>query len=155
MLYRDLHYINRIGLLELERELDLRLQRRDGLVVERTPDEIDALQATIDNETEIANLNRTHQLRSRVRAALDRLEAGSYGQCETCDSDIAAARLKALPWASRCLPCEEERERSMGTRARSILAGAKAADLVGSELFTVVHKPEKGEGEPLVGLGLA
>jgi RNA polymerase-binding transcription factor DksA len=124
MLYRDPHYVNRIGLLELERELTLRLQRRDGLMVERMPDEIDALQATFDNETEIANLNRTHQLRSRVRAALDLLEAGSYGQCETCDSHISAARLKALPWASRCLPCEEERERSMGTRARSILAGA-------------------------------
>jgi integrase len=31
----------------------------------------------------------------------------------------------------------------------------RAADTVGSELFTIVHKPEKGEGEPLVGLGLA
>jgi integrase len=31
----------------------------------------------------------------------------------------------------------------------------KAADVVGSELFTIVHKSEKGEGEPLVGLGLA
>jgi hypothetical protein len=31
----------------------------------------------------------------------------------------------------------------------------RAADTVGSELFTIVHNPEKGEGEPLVGLGLA
>ncbi len=27
----------------------------------------------------------------------------------------------------------------------------KAADVVGSELFTIVHKPEKGDGEALVG----
>ena len=31
----------------------------------------------------------------------------------------------------------------------------RAADTVGSELFTIVHKPEKGDGEALVGYGLA
>ena len=118
MLYHDPHYANRITLLELDRELSLRLQRRDGLAVERMPDETDLIQATIVNETEIANLNRAHQLRSRVRAALERLDEGSYGQCESCDGDISTARLKALPWASRCLSCEQEQERSMGTRAK-------------------------------------
>ena len=118
MLYHDPHYAKRITLLELERELSLRLQRPDGLAVERMPDETDLIQATIVNETEIANLNRAHQLRSRVRAALERLDEGSYGQCESCDGDISTARLKALPWASRCLSCEQEQERLMGTRAK-------------------------------------
>lgn len=118
MLYRDPHYANRIALLELERELNLRLQRRDGLAVERMSDETDALQATIDNETEIAHLNRANQLRARVRAALDRLEEGTYGQCETCERGISTARLKAVPWATRCRSCEEERERSMSSRAK-------------------------------------
>jgi integrase len=31
----------------------------------------------------------------------------------------------------------------------------RAADTVGSELFTIVRKSQKGDGEPLVGLGLA
>ena len=118
MLYRDPHYANRLTLLELERELSLRLRRRDDLAVERMPDETDLIQATIVNETEIANLNRAHQLRSWVRAALERLDEGSYGQCESCEGDISTARLKALPWASRCLSCEQEQERSMGTRAK-------------------------------------
>ena len=118
MLYRDPHYANRIALLELEGELSLRLQRRDGLAVERMPDETDALQATIDNETEIAILTRAHQLRSRVRSALDRLEEGSYGQCEACEGDISRARLKAVPWATRCLSCEQERERATGARIK-------------------------------------
>lgn len=118
MLYHDPHYAKRITLLELERELSLRLQRPDGLAVERMPDETDLIQATIVNETEIANLNRAHQLRSRVRAALERLDEGSYGQCESCDCDISTARLKALPWASRCLSCEQEQERLMSTRAK-------------------------------------
>jgi len=118
MLLRDPHYANRITLLELERELSLRLRRRDGLAVERMPDETDWIQATIVNEIEIANLNREYQLRFRVRAALERLDEGSYGQCESCEGDISTARLKALPWASRCLSCEQEQERSLGTHAK-------------------------------------
>jgi DnaK suppressor protein len=121
MLYRDPHYANRSALLELERELSLRLRRRDGLAVERMADETDALQATIDSETEIASLNRAHQLRSRVRSALERIQDGSYGHCEACERGISAARLNAVPWAARCLSCEEERERSTGTRAKSAL----------------------------------
>ena len=31
----------------------------------------------------------------------------------------------------------------------------RAADTVGSELFTIVHTPEKGSGEPLLEHGLA
>jgi DnaK suppressor protein len=116
--YRDPYYANRITLFEFERELSLRLRRRDGLAVERLADETDLIQATIVNETEIANLSRAHQLRSLVRAALERLDEGSYGQCESCDRDISTARLKALPWASRCLSCEQEQERSMSTRAK-------------------------------------
>jgi DnaK suppressor protein len=118
MLFRDPHYANRITLLELERELSLRLRRRDGLAVERMPDETDWIQATIVNEIEIANLNRAHQLRFRVRGALERLDEGSYGQCESCEGDISTARLKALPWASRCLSCEQEQERSLDPRAK-------------------------------------
>ena len=118
MLYRDPHYANRIALFDLERELSVRLQRREGLAMERMPDETDALQATIDTEAEIASLNHAHQLRLRVRTALERLEEGWYGQCEACERSISTARLNAVPWASRCRSCEEERERSTGPRSK-------------------------------------
>lgn len=42
---------------------------------------------------------------SDVRAALQRLDDGTYGRCERCGREIAPARLVALPWARHCLAC--------------------------------------------------
>ncbi len=44
------------------------------------------------------------------RAALRRIEDGSYGKCAECGERLPDARLKALPAALRCRPCEEQRE---------------------------------------------
>jgi DnaK suppressor protein len=40
-----------------------------------------------------------------IRAALARLDAGSYGRCTGCGSAIPAARLALRPYAARCVPC--------------------------------------------------
>ena len=40
-----------------------------------------------------------------VDAALGRIEAGTYGVCESCGSVISDARLEAMPAASRCIDC--------------------------------------------------
>jgi DnaK suppressor protein len=42
-----------------------------------------------------------------VEEALDRLEAGDYGTCLACEELIPAKRLRALPWARYCIPCQE------------------------------------------------
>lgn len=46
----------------------------------------------------------------RIDAALARVHDGTYGICLVCDEPIARPRLKALPWALRCLSCEQSRE---------------------------------------------
>ena len=46
-----------------------------------------------------------------VEAALTRIVDGSYGMCAECGGEIARARLKAYPMATRCLPCQEKFER--------------------------------------------
>lgn len=40
-----------------------------------------------------------------IDAALARIEAGVWGQCESCHERIAAARLAAVPEARRCVSC--------------------------------------------------
>ena len=45
-----------------------------------------------------------------VDAALDRIEAGTYGQCVDCGVVIPAARLHAAPEAPRCIACQEKTE---------------------------------------------
>jgi len=48
-----------------------------------------------------------HRELKRIDAALARLAAGAYGICADCGNSIAARRLEAIPWAERCIACEE------------------------------------------------
>ena len=47
---------------------------------------------------------------NRIDEALQRLEDGSYGTCAECDTEITAARLKAVPFAVLCRSCQEDEE---------------------------------------------
>src|SRR4051812_17452899 len=49
----------------------------------------------------------TAQLR-QVESAIRRLEVGGYGVCGECGNEIAAKRLKAVPWAKYCIECQEQ-----------------------------------------------
>jgi DnaK suppressor protein len=51
-----------------------------------------------------------------VDAALRRLDAGTYGQCERCESEISRARLDAIPEVRLCLPCQKREDAERGRR---------------------------------------
>ncbi|HUQ64180.1 MAG TPA: TraR/DksA C4-type zinc finger protein [Acidimicrobiales bacterium] len=44
-----------------------------------------------------------------VRAALAKLESGTYGECEECHQAITVARLEAKPAAPLCIDCASKR----------------------------------------------
>jgi DnaK suppressor protein len=44
-----------------------------------------------------------------IDTALGKLEAGTYGRCESCGEDIAEARLEAMPAARLCMACASKR----------------------------------------------
>jgi RNA polymerase-binding protein DksA len=46
----------------------------------------------------------------RIETAIGRIEQGLYGKCETCGKVIPMPRLKALPWATRCITCQSRYE---------------------------------------------
>ena len=46
------------------------------------------------------------KLEEEVRAALAKLDAGTYGRCDGCNALIPEGRLEALPWATRCVDCQ-------------------------------------------------
>jgi RNA polymerase-binding transcription factor DksA len=46
---------------------------------------------------------------AQIRAALERIENGTYGTCVSCGDDIAPARLDALPFAQQCIDCARAR----------------------------------------------
>jgi DnaK suppressor protein len=43
-----------------------------------------------------------------IDRALERLEAGDYGTCASCDETIPEERLEALPTAVLCVSCQEQ-----------------------------------------------
>ena len=62
----------------------------------------------LQSEIEVALLQMNSDLVSKIRSALARLDAGHYGRCRDCGEEIAAARLRALPFAARCRTCQED-----------------------------------------------
>lgn len=59
---------------------------------------------------EIAIEQNEEAIQNNVRSALQRIEAGTFGQCEDCRGRILKPRLDALPYTPVCLDCERVRE---------------------------------------------
>lgn len=56
--------------------------------------------------TEVETLAQTlRDTAADVEVALAKLDSDGFGSCEECGSEIAAARLEAVPWARRCIGC--------------------------------------------------
>ncbi|MBJ44426.1 MAG: molecular chaperone DnaK [Planctomycetaceae bacterium] len=49
---------------------------------------------------------------SNVEAALEKMRDGSYGKCEGCNENIPLVRLQALPYATLCIECQTELEKT-------------------------------------------
>ena len=47
-----------------------------------------------------------------IETALERMRKGDYGLCEGCNQVIPLARLQALPYATMCIQCQREAEKS-------------------------------------------
>jgi RNA polymerase-binding protein DksA len=56
---------------------------------------------------DLALRQNAEQLLVQVTNALERFEQGTYGICEHCETEIDPARLKALPYATLCLHCQQ------------------------------------------------
>jgi RNA polymerase-binding protein DksA len=56
---------------------------------------------------DLALRQNAEQLLVKVTKALERFEQGTYGICEQCGTEIDPARLKALPYATLCLHCQQ------------------------------------------------
>ena len=59
--------------------------------------------ALSDADREGAVIDAVSRQRDQVRAALARLEAGTYGRCIDCGQELPAERLEARPEAARCV----------------------------------------------------
>jgi len=81
--------------------------RREEIAVENTPDALDQVQNAADRALAIRQLELDSTRLRGLRAALSRIDDGTYGTCLRCDEDISLKRLKALPWAAYCIACQD------------------------------------------------
>jgi RNA polymerase-binding transcription factor DksA len=74
------------------------------------PDPSDSARQLVDSDREEASIEVIEAQRSRVRQALERLDAGTYGRCVDCGKELPDARLDARPEADRCVECQHKVE---------------------------------------------
>jgi DnaK suppressor protein len=67
--------------------------------------------ADADDELDLALAAHAGHEWEAVRAALLRMDQGSYGLCTRCGKPISEPRLRALPEAAQCVACQSEDER--------------------------------------------
>ena len=104
------------------REALLRKRRRMlhvyPVASEVCPDPMDEASEREEEAVWLAILDRSRDMQAIAEEALHRLDAGKYGLCTGCGHPVGPARLRALPFAVRCLGCQEELERRAEANAR-------------------------------------
>ena len=84
---------------------------RNGLVRDAGDDEADAGTKAFEREHELALAKNAQDLLEQGERALARIDAGTYGVCESCGQPIGKARLQAFPRATLCVTCKQRQER--------------------------------------------
>ena len=96
------------------------MRNRDGIVIEKSADALDEVQYATERELAIRSLDRDSNLLRNVRAALDRIEEGSFGVCLHCEEDISPKRLAAVPFTAYCIVCQELADRGKHEGAENL-----------------------------------
>jgi RNA polymerase-binding transcription factor len=106
---------------ELQKAMERIRQSGGATVIADLPDAVgagallsdasDAVQTSYEREMGFATRSLLVQRTRRLAQALDRLDRGDYGLCQTCGHAIAPARLRAMPEVTSCVPCQDRLER--------------------------------------------
>jgi DnaK suppressor protein len=75
------------------------------------PDVADRASLEAERAIELRTRARERKLISKINAALDRLDDGTYGYCEETDEPIGIRRLEARPIATLSIEAQERHER--------------------------------------------
>jgi DnaK suppressor protein len=93
------------------------LQRKaDGTVSDllllsvHSADPLDTSTMDADRSFTLRIRDRESKLINKIKAELDRLDDGEFGECEMCGEDIGVARLRARPVTTYCISCKTKLE---------------------------------------------
>jgi DnaK suppressor protein len=102
-------------LLKMREELVQEIGRRSKATTEAGAQDIgdilDSVSEERTRELDMILTDREKRKLHQIDDALDRIDDGTYGQCDECGVKIPKARLKVLPFAKYCVECQEKNER--------------------------------------------
>jgi RNA polymerase-binding protein DksA len=64
-----------------------------------------------DRELNLDIASNEQKLLNEIDDALRRIQDGTYGQCEVCESKITLQRLNVMPYGRLCIKCQEDQEK--------------------------------------------
>ncbi|WP_375490287.1 TraR/DksA family transcriptional regulator [uncultured Jatrophihabitans sp.] len=102
-------------LTEMQSAYSVSMQDLDDLQRSSTDgagdDQADAGSKTFEREQEQSIAANRFDLMTQTEHAIDRIDTGTYGYCESCGRPIPKARLKAFPAATLDVACKQREER--------------------------------------------
>lgn len=95
------------------RQADELKAQADQLALEHEPGDVqfdeeggEGGTANVDRELDLVLSAQARAAVEEIDRALAKIEAGTYGRCERCGTEIPQARLEALPHAALCVACK-------------------------------------------------
>ena len=95
---------------DLQRAMLSAVEQGRETTTDETQDVADQAVASYQKELLFSQGTNGHAQLTLIRAALDRIAEGTYGECLNCGKTIGIKRLEALPWTPYCIDCQEKIE---------------------------------------------
>jgi DnaK suppressor protein len=95
---------------DLQRAMISAVEQGRETSTDDTQDVADQAVASYQKELLFTQGTTGHVQITLIRAALDRLAEGTFGECLHCGKTIGQKRLEALPWTPYCIDCQEKIE---------------------------------------------
>ena len=99
---------------ELMDEIEDDRSKSNSAITHEVGDSIDLATEERDREFYQLLCDRDRAKLEQIKEALDKMDSDDYGTCEECDAEISKKRLLAMPFASLCIDCKNEEERTKG-----------------------------------------
>ena len=64
-----------------------------------------------DREFSLGLADNEQKILNRIDEALEKIGNKTFGLCELCNKKVSKVRLKAVPYAELCVPCQEKQEK--------------------------------------------
>src|SRR5229473_7029315 len=103
---------------KLLQEIDSELRAEREANKDEGMDTYDLASEERDREINFILSDRERVKIKQIDDALDRLDQGTYGVCESCGLEIAEERLQAMPFTRLCRDCQQEQEKEAKSQRR-------------------------------------